>query len=48
MWLFRGPGHRVNITVMVLSPPGDHLCLSNENTMNLEEASAGKKKNKKH
>lgn len=33
----------VNIIVMVLSPLGDYLCLSNRDTVNLEEACPVKK-----
>lgn len=36
MWLFSEPGHVVNITVIVLSPLGNYLCLSNRDTVSLE------------
>lgn len=43
MWLFRGPSHMVNIVVVVLSPPGNCLCLGNRDAVSLDEASLVKK-----
>lgn len=37
----------VNIIVMVFSPLGDFLCLSNRDTVSVQEDSLGEKKKKK-